>query len=130
MNVIFQYGLKPPYATIRASKRRGTESYRAWICSWEVSLHIVCIRVQKESRVIDGGQSGTSSLPTIPHTCSMDHMPGERVGQGSSNTSRFSKKACIIFNTWMDIDLLNYGLWSFLTEQQYLRNLTASVQIV
>ncbi|KAJ4447792.1 hypothetical protein ANN_09800 [Periplaneta americana] len=30
----FQYGVKLPCAAIRASKRRGMESKRDWICSW------------------------------------------------------------------------------------------------
>lgn len=51
----FQYGVKAPCAAIRVSMRRGMESKRSWIASWGMSLHAVCMRVHKSSRVAAGG---------------------------------------------------------------------------
>ncbi|KAJ4432617.1 hypothetical protein ANN_21240 [Periplaneta americana] len=42
-----QYVVKTLCAAIRASKRRGKETKRAWICCWGISLHVVCMRVHK-----------------------------------------------------------------------------------
>jgi hypothetical protein len=54
-NVRFHNGVKSPCAAIRASKHRGMESKKGWICSWGIYLHTVCLRIHKESRMVAGG---------------------------------------------------------------------------
>ena len=90
----FQYGVKPPYAAIRVSMHRDMESKRPWISSWGMSLHAVCTRVHKASRVGAGGPWQISFRPTISQTCLAKHA-----GQGSSDTRHLWKKACTILAT-------------------------------
>ena len=47
------------------SMRRDMESKRPWISSWRISLHAVCTRVHKASRVGAGGPWRISRWPTI-----------------------------------------------------------------
>ena len=92
----FQYGVKPPSPAIRVSMHQGMESKKPWISSWGMSLHVVCMRVHKASRVGAGGSWRISHRPTISQTCSMGDMSDERKGQGSSDTRCLWKKACTI----------------------------------
>ena len=95
----FQYGVKPPCAAIRVSMRRDMESKRPWISSWGMSLHTVCMRVHKASRVEAGGLWRISRRPTKSQTCSMGDMSGERASQRSSDTRLLWKNACTILAT-------------------------------
>ena len=95
----FYYGMQHPCAAIGVSMRCGMEWKWPWISSWRMSLHAVCMRVHKASRVGAGGPWQISRRPTIPQVCSMGDMSGERAGQGSSNTRRLWMKACTILAT-------------------------------
>ncbi|KAJ4434131.1 hypothetical protein ANN_16451 [Periplaneta americana] len=63
-----KYGVKPPCAAIRASKRRGMESKRAWICSWGISsTQFVCESTKRQEWMLEDHDEQVADQPYPRH---------------------------------------------------------------